>query len=205
MSSFLVKSVISFRRYDTSWEEIILHGKSDIPGSVLHRHVDETLKNGKALILPVGSIYPKVRSKQYYSLICPMANKRMSIAVMVFLYDLVPEDFLNQVTPLISSVCFLNTDTLTGATDNKNGARSTELGDKPKRKMGSLEESLRLWVSSYDSEQDGKLYDFLISEVDKVLLPLVLEKFDSNKSKAARILGINRNTLRKKMTKLGIL
>jgi len=204
MSSFLVKSVVSFQKHGSSWEETSLHGENDIPGDVFHRHVDETLKNGKSLIIPVERLYPKADSKQYYSLICPLENKRASIAIMVFLHDLVPEDFLKQITPLIGSMCFLNNVVLPEA-NKKTDTQSIGVANKPAGKMGSLEKSLRLWISSYKAEQDGKLYDFLISEVDKVLLPLVMEKFDSNKSKAAKILGINRNTLRKKMTELDIL
>ena len=48
------------------------------------------------------------------------------------------------------------------------------------------------------------LYDTVIKEVDRALIKLVLSHTRGNQLAAARILGINRNTLRKKMTDLKI-
>lgn len=49
------------------------------------------------------------------------------------------------------------------------------------------------------------IYDTVIKEVEKPLISLVLKEVKGNQSKAADILGINRNTLRKKMADLKIL
>ncbi|MDO8462527.1 MAG: sigma-54 dependent transcriptional regulator [Deltaproteobacteria bacterium] len=54
---------------------------------------------------------------------------------------------------------------------------------------------------SYDMED---LYDVVINRVEKPLLELVLERSRGNQIKAAKILGINRNTLRKKVKDLKI-
>lgn len=48
------------------------------------------------------------------------------------------------------------------------------------------------------------LYDVVIKEVEKPLITLILKKTNHNQSEAADILGMNRNTLRKKMTTLRI-
>jgi len=48
------------------------------------------------------------------------------------------------------------------------------------------------------------LYATVITEVEKPLIELVLERSRGNQLEAARILGINRNTLRKKIRLLGI-
>jgi len=45
------------------------------------------------------------------------------------------------------------------------------------------------------------LYRIVIGEVEKALLESVMERVDHNQTKAARILGINRNTLRSKLEK----
>ncbi|WP_294395713.1 nitrogen regulation protein NR(I) [uncultured Sphingomonas sp.] len=50
---------------------------------------------------------------------------------------------------------------------------------------------------------DG-LYDRIIAEVERPLLKLSLAAVQGNQLKAARLLGINRNTLRKKLTDLGV-
>lgn len=44
----------------------------------------------------------------------------------------------------------------------------------------------------------GQLYALVMGEVEKVLLKETLALTDGNQKKAAEILGINRNTLRKK-------
>ena len=53
-------------------------------------------------------------------------------------------------------------------------------------------------------EHEGRVYDFVISEVEKRLILMALKKFRYTKTKAARYLGINRNTLDKKIRDLRI-
>jgi two-component system nitrogen regulation response regulator GlnG len=53
-----------------------------------------------------------------------------------------------------------------------------------------------------ESVQD--LYNTLISAVERPLIEVVLERAGGNQVKAADMLGINRNTLRKKITELGV-
>lgn len=48
------------------------------------------------------------------------------------------------------------------------------------------------------------LHETIVKEVEKPLIMLILEKTRYNQSKTASILGINRNTLNKKIKDLGI-
>ncbi len=50
----------------------------------------------------------------------------------------------------------------------------------------------------HGSEPD-RMYNMLIAVVEKPLLELVMERTQNNQSKAAQWLGLNRNTLRKKL------
>ncbi|OYU44634.1 MAG: Fis family transcriptional regulator [Burkholderiales bacterium PBB4] len=43
------------------------------------------------------------------------------------------------------------------------------------------------------------MYDMLVQAVEKPLLEVVMAQADNNQSKAAQWLGLNRNTLRKKL------
>jgi Fis family transcriptional regulator len=43
------------------------------------------------------------------------------------------------------------------------------------------------------------MYDMLVAVVEKPLLEVVMQHADQNQSKAAQFLGLNRNTLRKKL------
>jgi len=70
-----------------------------------------------------------------------------------------------------------------------------------------LEDAVRqrladLLAAGTDGVQD--LYNTLISAVERPLIEVVLERAGGNQVKAADMLGINRNTLRKKITELGI-
>lgn len=55
-----------------------------------------------------------------------------------------------------------------------------------------------------DGEKASGVYDMVIGSVEKPLLESVLNKVRGNQSHAAAMLGINRNTLRKKLLDLGL-
>ena len=55
-----------------------------------------------------------------------------------------------------------------------------------------------------DPRSNGHLYDDVLSVVERTLLKSALEKTRHIQSKTARFLGINRNTLRRKIKELGI-
>lgn len=64
-------------------------------------------------------------------------------------------------------------------------------------------------VQAYFDNHDGidlpsGLYDRILREVEHPLLSLTLKNFKGNQIKAAAVLGINRNTLRKKLRDLGL-
>lgn len=54
------------------------------------------------------------------------------------------------------------------------------------------------------NEKKGILYKSILEIIEKPLLEHILERTEGNQLKAARILGINRNTMRAKIKKLGI-
>jgi len=62
-----------------------------------------------------------------------------------------------------------------------------------------LEEKLRRYLKKLAKLERSNLYDNVISEVEKSLISLVLKETDGNQLKAAKALGINRNTLRSKI------
>jgi two-component system nitrogen regulation response regulator GlnG len=64
----------------------------------------------------------------------------------------------------------------------------------------------RVWelLEQDGREMAGDLYDTVIAAVERPLIELVLERAGGNQVRAADVLGINRNTLRKKITDLRI-
>jgi len=53
-------------------------------------------------------------------------------------------------------------------------------------------------------DKQGMLYKHVLEIIEKPLIEHVLERTFGNQVKAAKILGINRNTIRTKIKKLGI-
>jgi DNA-binding protein Fis len=60
-----------------------------------------------------------------------------------------------------------------------------------------------LWDTIY-AENKGQMHRSILDAVEKPMIEYVLEQTEGNQQKAARILGINRNTMRSKIRKLNI-
>ncbi|HVA76600.1 MAG TPA: sigma-54 dependent transcriptional regulator, partial [Candidatus Binataceae bacterium] len=56
------------------------------------------------------------------------------------------------------------------------------------------------WLDAGDGSEPRDLYEKLVGEIEKPLIELALRRTGGNQVKAARMLGLNRNTLRKKIT-----
>ncbi len=67
-----------------------------------------------------------------------------------------------------------------------------------------LEKKFAVFVKKVKLSNPKGLYALLISEVEKPIFNLALQETNGNQVKAARLLGVNRNTLRKKMQEFRI-
>ncbi|MGD0887351.1 MAG: sigma-54 dependent transcriptional regulator [Thermodesulfovibrionales bacterium] len=67
-----------------------------------------------------------------------------------------------------------------------------------------LEEKLKRYLKDMAKLEHSNLYETVVSEVEKAIITIVLDETDGNQLKTARILGINRNTLRAKIKKYRI-
>jgi Fis family transcriptional regulator len=63
----------------------------------------------------------------------------------------------------------------------------------------AIEESLEDYFTHLEGQPPHAIYDMVLSCVEKPMLEFILNKVGGNQSKAAEMLGLNRNTLRKKM------
>jgi Fis family transcriptional regulator len=68
-----------------------------------------------------------------------------------------------------------------------------------------VKQSMERYFHDLNGEKTSGVYDMVISEVEKPLLEIVMRHVKSNQCKAAEILGINRNTLRKKLKQYKLL
>jgi len=70
---------------------------------------------------------------------------------------------------------------------------SSELSDCVRR-------SLNRYFRDLDGESPSGIYDMVLANIEKPMLEVVMKHADGNQTVAADMLGINRNTLRKKLT-----
>jgi len=63
-----------------------------------------------------------------------------------------------------------------------------------------IRENLEAYFQHLEGEEPHSMHDMLVKLVEKPLLEVVMQKAEGNQSKAAQWLGINRNTLRRKLS-----
>jgi Fis family transcriptional regulator len=76
-------------------------------------------------------------------------------------------------------------------------SRPNELADCVKR-------SLERYFKDMDGEKPTSIYEMVLKNIEKPMIETVLGKAQGNQSLAAGMLGVTRNTLRKKMRQLRI-
>ena len=77
-------------------------------------------------------------------------------------------------------------------------SRSNEIAD-------SVFRTLDQYFRDLDGEKPAAIYDTVIRNVERPMLEFVLQQAKGNQTVAADMLGINRNTLRRKLTDYDLL
>ena len=60
--------------------------------------------------------------------------------------------------------------------------------------------ALETYFHDLDGEKPAQIYDMVLKSVERPMLEVILLQAGGNQTLAAEMLGINRNTLRKKIT-----
>jgi Fis family transcriptional regulator len=63
---------------------------------------------------------------------------------------------------------------------------------------------MRQYFKDLDGEKTCGIYDMVVLSVEKPLLEVVMLQAQGNQTRAAELLGLNRNTLRKKLQQHGL-
>ena len=71
-------------------------------------------------------------------------------------------------------------------------ARDNELSSTVRKVM-------RQYFKDLDGEKCSGIYDMVVLAVEKPMLEVVMNQAQGNQTRAAQLLGLNRNTLRKKL------
>ena len=72
-------------------------------------------------------------------------------------------------------------------------SRSNEIAE-------SVHRTLDQYFRDLDGEKPAAIYDMVMRTVERPMLEFVLSRTNGNQTAAAEILGINRNTLRRKLS-----
>lgn len=64
--------------------------------------------------------------------------------------------------------------------------------------------TVRRYLDDLGDHAPIKLHQLLLEQLEKPLLAVVMERARGNRCRAAELLGINRNTLRKKLQQYGL-
>ena len=68
-----------------------------------------------------------------------------------------------------------------------------------------ITENLNQYFRDLNGEPPSNVYDMVLFQVEKPLLKRVMDECSGNQCRAAKVLGMNRNTLRKKLVQHGLL
>jgi Fis family transcriptional regulator len=80
-----------------------------------------------------------------------------------------------------------------------NVVKSTAEPDSTMCLSGHVKQALELYFNQLAGYETADLYNLVMREVEKPLLETALAQCDYNQTKTAKILGLSRSTLRKKL------
>ena len=76
---------------------------------------------------------------------------------------------------------------------------------RPNEIAESVQRTLDQYFRDLDGEKPSAIYEMVIRNVERPMLEFVLRQANGNQPVAAEMLGINRNTLRRKLTEYELL
>lgn len=68
-----------------------------------------------------------------------------------------------------------------------------------------IRRSLNRYFRDLDGQRPSPIYDMVLKNVEQSMLETVMHHADGNQTVAAEMLGINRNTLRRKLNEYGLI
>lgn len=88
---------------------------------------------------------------------------------------------------------------MTTLLNTENPARSLGIQEQAQPLKDSVATAMQNYFTQLGDQAPSDIYEMVLAEVEVPLLNVVMEYCRGNQSKAARVLGISRGTLRKKL------
>ncbi len=83
-------------------------------------------------------------------------------------------------------------------------AARAEAAERDNELSLTVRKMMKQYFKDLDGEKPSGIYNMVVNCVEKPLLEVVMYHAQGNQTRAAELLGINRNTLRKKLQEHGI-
>ena len=83
-------------------------------------------------------------------------------------------------------------------------AARAEAADRENELSLTVRKMMKQYFKDLDGEKPSGIYNMVVNCVEKPLLEVVMYHAQGNQTRAAELLGINRNTLRKKLLEHGL-
>jgi Fis family transcriptional regulator len=83
-------------------------------------------------------------------------------------------------------------------------AARAEAAERENELSSTVRKMMKQYFKDLDGEKTCGIYNMVVNCVEKPLLEVVMHHAQGNQTRAAELLGINRNTLRKKLQEHGI-
>jgi Fis family transcriptional regulator len=88
------------------------------------------------------------------------------------------------------------------ATEDRDDGPAKERRKQPL--YAAVQNALQIYCRDLNGEEPSDVYDMVMEQVEAPLLEIIMDYAGGNQTKAARYLGLNRGTLRKKLKQYGL-
>lgn len=99
----------------------------------------------------------------------------------------------------------MNYDSVAPISETKDTLNVQAAADHPQTLRDSVEIAMRNYFTNLDGQDVTNVHQMVLTEVEAPMLEAVMRYCRDNQTKASKVLGLNRGTLRKKLKQYGLL
>lgn len=99
----------------------------------------------------------------------------------------------------------MNFETVAPMTESHENLNIQAAAENPQTLRDSVEIAMRNYFAHLDGQEVTNVHQMVLNEVEAPMLEAVMRYCRDNQTKASKVLGLNRGTLRKKLKQYGLL